>query len=86
MNDGDSMNVGAQPLDGLLDELGFSNHDVVDASTEQITHKMVAKGRKGRRLTKNLQGKLLRALNAASAAAGSERTFTLDDLFNYPGR
>ena len=77
------MNLGPQPLDGLLDELGLSNHDLVAASEEQITHKMVAKGRKGRRLTSNIQGKLLRALNAAATDNGG---FKLSDLFNYEGR
>ena len=48
------------------------------ASTENITHKMVARGCKGRLLTKNVQAKLLRALNAASG-----NSYTLKDLFNY---
>ena len=80
----DGMNLGPQPLDALLDELGLSNHELVSASTEQITHKMVAKGRKGRKLTRNLQGKLLRAVNNAAADGG--KRFELSDLFNYLGR
>jgi hypothetical protein len=50
----------------------------VAASTEQITHKMVQRGSKGRRLTKNVQGKLLRALNTASG-----NTYAIKDLFTY---
>ncbi|MFT5467279.1 MAG: hypothetical protein ACI8UO_002383 [Verrucomicrobiales bacterium] len=85
MNEEDQteMNLGSQPLDALLKELGLDNHKIVDASTEQISHKMVAKGRKGRRLTKNLQRKLLRAVNSAAA---DDRTFEMGDLFNYRGK
>jgi len=39
---------------------------------------MVARGCKGRLLTKNVQSKLLRALNTASG-----NSYTLKDLFNY---
>lgn len=77
------LNLGPQPLDALLTELGLDNHDLVAASTEQITHKMVARGRKGRRLRKNTQGKLLRALNLAAAG---EKVFEMPDLFNYRAR
>jgi hypothetical protein len=70
--------LGEQPLDPLLVELGLKPHDLVAASTEQITHKMVQRGCKGRRLTKNVQGKLLRALNAASG-----NSYLVGDLFTY---
>lgn len=70
--------LGQQPLARLLTELGLKPHDLVAASTEQITHKMVQRGCKGRRLTRNVQGKLLRALNTASA-----NTYVLADLFTY---
>lgn len=70
--------LGEQPLAALLTELGLKSHDLVAASTEQITHKMVQRGSKGRRLTKNVQGKLLRALNTASG-----NTYTVKDLFTY---
>ena len=69
---------GEQPLARLLAELGLKSHDLVAASTEQITHKMVQRGSKGRRLTKNVQGKLLRALNAATG-----KSHTIPDLFTY---
>jgi hypothetical protein len=71
-------NLGEQPLARLLTELGFKSHELVAASTEKITHKMVARGCKGRLLTKNVQSKLLRALNTASG-----NSYTLKDLFNY---
>jgi len=62
----------------LLKNLGLKSHDLVAASTEQITHKMVARGCKGRRLTKNVKGKLLRALNKVAG-----KSLLLTDLFNY---
>ncbi|MCE9543868.1 MAG: hypothetical protein K8R38_10205 [Verrucomicrobia bacterium] len=70
--------LGEQPLALILRELGLKSHDLVAASTEQITHKMVQRGCKGRRLTKNIQGKLLRSLNTASG-----KTYAIKDLFTY---
>jgi len=78
-----SMDMGPQPLDALMDELNVNNHALVDASTEQITHKMVTKGRRGRRLTANIQGKLLRALNNLGLR---EEPFVMEELFNYEGK
>ncbi|MEM1294697.1 MAG: hypothetical protein AAGH89_04985, partial [Verrucomicrobiota bacterium] len=75
-----NMEAGIQPLDELLTKFELSPHDLVAASTEQITHKMVTKGRKGRKLTANLQGKITRALNAAA-----NQQFRAADLFNYVG-
>ena len=71
--------LGTQPLDGLMTQLGLSNHDLVEASDEQLTHKMVQKGRKGRRLSPNIKTKILNALHAAV----SDRKFAHRDLFNY---
>lgn len=70
---------GVQPLDGILTELGLKNTDLVSSSSEQLTHKMVARGRKGRRLTPNVQHKILNALNAGQ----KQKVFSLKDLFNY---
>lgn len=70
--------LGEQPLAQILTELGLKSHDLVAASTEQITHKMVVRGSKGRRLTKNVQGKLLRALNTAA-----EKSYSVSDIFSY---
>lgn len=76
---------GPQPLDALLIELGLDNHDLVAASTEQLTHKQVQKARKGRYITGNIQRKVLKALNAAVPAPGEgEKTvYDLGRLFNY---
>ncbi len=70
--------LGEQPLARLLAERNLKSHDLVAASTEQITHKMVARACKGRWLTPNVQGKILRAYRTAS---GSDAR--LSDLFTY---
>lgn len=80
MNDENDRDLGAQPIASLMAELGLERHDLVAASTEQITHKMVARACKGRRLSGNVQRKILNALNAAS-----EKEYSLGDLFNYKG-
>jgi len=69
---------GPQPLGDLLDRHGLAARDLVAASDEQLTHKMVARGVKGRWLTPNVRGKLVRALNAAAGTTYAER-----DLFTY---
>ncbi|MBC8407091.1 MAG: hypothetical protein H8E15_17885 [Planctomycetes bacterium] len=69
---------GVQPIVELMAKHKIERHDLVAASTEQITHKMVARACKGRRLTKNVQQKVRAALNAA---ANSD--YSLTDLFNY---
>ena len=70
---------GLQPLDRVMTRLHLSNTDLVCVSTEQLTHKMVQKGRKGRRLTKNAQMKILKALQAVKP----RQQFTLKQLFDY---
>lgn len=70
---------GPQPLDALLTRLGITNDDLVRASAAQLTHKMVQKGRKGRRLTLNVRYKILNALHALKPDA----QYALKDLFNY---
>jgi hypothetical protein len=69
---------GVQPIAALLEQLHLKPHDLVAASTEQLTHKMVARALKGRRLTSNTKGLVQRALN--KAASGN---FTFSQLFNY---
>ena len=71
-------NLGEQPLARVMAERGLKSHDLVAASTEQITHKMVARACKGRRLTPNVQAKIVRALNLASGGQ-----YVAGDLFNY---
>ena len=82
-SDRDQRDFGMQPLDTIMSELAIHNHELVAASTEQLTHKQVQKARKGRRLTKNLQMKVKNAMEKAIFARGEERSFTLKELFNY---
>jgi len=70
--------LGIQPIGQVLEECGLKAHDLVTASTEQLTHKMVSRAVKGRRLTENTKGKVLRALNAAAG-----RDFDAGRLFTY---
>ena len=69
---------GTQPLDAVMEEQGLKNHDLVAASTEGLTHKQVSKGRKGRRLTRNIQDKIIAAISAAA-----DREYVREDLFTY---
>ena len=71
-------NLGEQPIAGIMAGHGLKAHDLVAASTEQITHKMVTRACKGRRLTPNVQSKVRNALNAASG-----EDYSIKDLFNY---
>jgi len=71
-------NLGLQPIAAILEGHALRHHDLVASSSEQITHKMVARACKGRRLTSNVKVKLRDALNGAT---GSE--YTISDLFTY---
>jgi hypothetical protein len=57
--------LGPQPLAEILDAWGLSNHDLVDVSPEQLTHKQVQKARSGRRLTLKMKQKIARTVNFA---------------------
>lgn len=71
-------NLGEQPIAAIMRDRELKAHDLVAASTEQITHKMVARACKGRRLTPNTKSKVHNALNAATGD-----THAMTDLFNY---
>lgn len=62
----------------LMAEHDLKPHDLVRASTRQLTHKMVSRACKGRRLTPKAQAKVLEALNAATGEC-----YELKALFNY---
>jgi len=85
MEDSPERDFGPQPLDALLGSLGLDNHDLVAASTEQLTHKQVQKARRGRYVTANVQGKILKALNAAVPVGedGGKAVYGIGQLFNY---
>jgi hypothetical protein len=70
--------LGEQPIASIMSREGLKSHDLVAASTEQITHKMIGRAVKGRRLTPNVQRKILCALNTAA-----KKRYALKDLFNY---
>jgi hypothetical protein len=70
--------MGEQPIARVMAEHGLKAHDLVAASTEQITHKMVARACKGRRLTRNVQNKIRNALNRSSG-----RDWSVEQLFTY---
>jgi hypothetical protein len=78
MNSATERNLGEQPIARLLAQHELKTGDLVAASTEHLTRKMVIRACKGRRLTPNVKAKLLRALNQASG-----KTYPLPDLFNY---
>lgn len=78
MTDDKPRDLGEQPLARLMAERSLSPADLVTASTEQITHKMVSRAMKGRRLTRNTMGKVVRAWNAAT-----EGTDAASTLFDY---
>jgi hypothetical protein len=75
------MDAGIQPLDLLMQAQSLRNHDLVEASTENLTHKQVQKARQGRKITFRMQKKILLAWNSLQ-----EETFVLEQLFNYRGR
>jgi hypothetical protein len=70
--------LGEQPLAVIMKEHGLKPHDLVCCSDDQITHKMVTRAAKGRRLTANAQQKILRALNKAT-----QKKYTLNEVFTY---
>lgn len=72
------LELGTQPLDTIMKDRDLSNHDLVAASSDGLTHKQVSKGRKGRRLTRNIQDKIVVALSAVS-----DKDFSAGDLFTY---
>ena len=71
-------NLGEQPLAAIMARHGLKAHDLLAALPEPMTHKMVARACKGRRLTPWSQARVVRALNAAA-----ETEYTLCELFNY---
>ena len=72
------MNAGVQPLDALMEMHALKNHDLVAAAPEMfLTHKEVAKARKGRQLTAHTQRRILTALNAEVVTQASDEATKL---------
>lgn len=78
MNNNIARDLGEQPIARIMAVDGLSPHDIVAASTKQMTHKMISRAVKGRRLTPPVQLKILSALNKATG-----KNYSLTDLFNY---
>ena len=78
MNNEVRRDLGEQPISMIMAELKLKANDLVVNSTEQITHKMVSRAVKGRRLNLKIQYRILHALNKASG-----REYVLKDIFNY---
>ncbi|MFH1622056.1 MAG: hypothetical protein ABIA97_02905 [Candidatus Omnitrophota bacterium] len=70
--------LGQQPIAQIMAERDLKPYDLVAVSGEQITHKMVARAAKGKRLTAHVQSKILRAINKATG-----NNYSIGDLFNY---
>lgn len=78
MNVETERNLGEQPIARIMAAGSLTRHDLVAASPQQLTHKMVARACKGRRLTPNTKSKILDALNKATG-----KTYAMRELFNY---
>ncbi|MGI6496427.1 MAG: hypothetical protein ACOX5G_10160 [Kiritimatiellia bacterium] len=78
MDAGIGRNLGEQPIAALLAAHGLAAHDLVEAAPTPITHKMVARAMKGRRLTRHTAELVRAALNRAAKA-----DYALADLFTY---
>lgn len=78
MNNNIERNLGEQPIAQIIAKYALAPHDIVAASTKQLTHKMISRAVKGRRLTLPVQLKILNALNKATG-----KSYSLKDFFNY---
>ena len=67
-----------QPIAHILIKNKLTNNDIISASKENITYKMLSRAIKDRRLTHHIQVKICNALNRAWG-----KTYTVRDLFNY---
>jgi hypothetical protein len=78
VSDNIQRDLGSQPIADIMARLNLKPHDLVAASSQQLTHKMVTRACKGRKLTIKTKSKILKALNLAT-----EKDYSLRDLFNY---
>jgi hypothetical protein len=78
MNNEIQRNLGTQPITDIMARHNLKPHDLVAASKQQLTHKMVSRACKGRKLTDNSKHKVLIALNLAA-----NKNYTISDVFNY---
>lgn len=78
MNEPIQRDLGEQPIARLMAERGVTRRDLVVASNQRVTHKMVARACKGRRLTPHSQQLVLDALNQSAGT-----TYVMTDVFLY---
>jgi hypothetical protein len=79
INENDERNLGPQPIAELMTKHNLKPHDLVAAAPEQqLTHKMVSRACKGRKLTERTRVKVLKALNLAA-----KQNYAMGELFNY---
>ena len=71
-------NLGEQPVARIMADHGLKAHVLVAVSTQQLTHKMVSRACKGRRLTRNVQSKIREALNDSTG-----KQYSMEELFTY---
>ena len=78
MNTEIERNFNTQPIAEIMSNSGIKAKDLVNASTEMLTHKMVARACKGKRLTPNVKSKVRNALNKFTG-----KEYSMKELFNY---
>jgi len=71
-------NLGEQPLVAVMAEHALKAHDLLVASRVPMTHKLVARACKGRRLTTRSKKVVLEALQSAAG-----HTYKMTDIFSY---
>jgi len=71
-------NLGEQPITKIMEDHRLKAHDLVIIKEFQLTHKMVSRACKGRRLTSNVKSKINDALNKCT---GLE--YSMKELFTY---
>ncbi len=89
MNELNELNHGTQRIDAIMTTWELDNHQLVEVSIEQLTHKQVQKARTGRQLTLKMMQKVARALNVAiwmqlpKELKDSYYEYIHRDLFSY---
>ena len=73
-----TLEYGEQPIAQLMRKANIKAHDLVNASKVPMTHKMVARACKGRKLTANTKNIVLHALQLVTG-----KTYSFTDLFTY---
>ena len=71
-------NFGEQPIVQIMVDHALKTKDLVVVSTQQITHRMVSRALKGRRLTPKVQSKIRDALNESTG-----KKYSMEELFTY---